>query len=131
VSNVHNIEDEMALACQCGCVRFNLLKSGAIECDGCQLKQKHLTWREIMDTNYKPKAEETIEPSAEQIQEGRSVIKSAIEKNQSCYWGNIVKENNSRLPLAALDKASSQMQKERIIRLREDDFEHDWEYVFR
>ena len=130
MNNVHNIEDKMALACQCGCVRFNLLKSGAIECDGCQIKQQHLIWIQLMDTNYKPKTV-ALEPSSEQVQKARLVIKSAIEKNQSCYWGNIVKENNDRLPLAALNKASSQMQKEKIIRLREDDLEHDWEYVFR
>lgn len=131
MSNVYNIEDEMALACQCGCVRFNLLKSGAIECDGCQSKQKHLTWKETMDANYKPQIDETIEPSEEQILEARSVIKSAIKKNQSCYLGNIIKENNGHLPIAALKKASSQMQKEKIIRLRRDDLEHACEYILR
>lgn len=83
-----------------------------------------------MNANYKPSKAE-LEPSSEQVQKARLIIRSAIEKNQSCYWGNIVKENNDRLPLAALIEASSQMQKEKIIRLREDDLEHACEYVFR
>ena len=84
-----------------------------------------------MDTKYKPETEETPEPSSEQVQKARLIIKSAIEKNQSCYLANIVKENNDRVPLAALKIASNQMVKEKIIRLREDDLEHAWEYVFR
>lgn len=35
MSNVENLEDHMAFSCECGCVRFNLLKSGGIECDDC------------------------------------------------------------------------------------------------
>ena len=84
-----------------------------------------------MDANYKPQIDETIEPSEEQILEACSVIKSAIKKHQSCYWGNIIKENNGHLPIAALKKASSQMQKEKTIRLREDDLEHACEYILR
>jgi hypothetical protein len=131
VSNIHNIEDEMALACQCGCVRFNLLKSDAIECDSCQLKQNHLIWREIMDANYKPEPFTKIEPIEEQISEARDVIKAAINKNQSCYWGDVVKENNGRLPILALLGASFEMQREKIIRLRDDSLEHDLEYILR
>ncbi len=39
-----DINDHMARTCECGCVRFNLLRSGAIECDDCGAKQPKLTW---------------------------------------------------------------------------------------
>jgi hypothetical protein len=41
---IENIGDHMAKACDCGSVKFNLLKSGAIECNGCQQKQPNLFW---------------------------------------------------------------------------------------
>lgn len=46
MTNVYDISDQMALACECGCVRFNLLRSHSIECDNCQQKQPSLIWRE-------------------------------------------------------------------------------------
>ena len=34
--NMENIGDHIALICEeCGCVSFNILKSGKIECCGC------------------------------------------------------------------------------------------------
>lgn len=30
-----NLHDHMAFTCECGSVRFNLLRSGGIECAGC------------------------------------------------------------------------------------------------
>lgn len=35
LGNVHNILDDMGLACQCGCVKYNLLRSSKIECASC------------------------------------------------------------------------------------------------
>ena len=43
---ITNLNDHMARACMCGGVRFNLLRSGAIECDTCQQQQPNLNWRE-------------------------------------------------------------------------------------
>ena len=34
-SNIESIDDHMAHVCECGSVRFNLLRSGKIECDRC------------------------------------------------------------------------------------------------
>lgn len=34
-NNVHNLLDDMALACECGCVGFNYLKSHKLECEKC------------------------------------------------------------------------------------------------
>ena len=57
MSNVENLQDHMAYSCKCGCVDFNLLKSGGIECAYCgeklsdsvwglkQLEQKPVVWR--------------------------------------------------------------------------------------
>ena len=44
--DILKICDHMARACNCGCVRFNLLRSGVIECDECGEKQTNLIWRE-------------------------------------------------------------------------------------
>ena len=41
---IDNIEDHIARACDCGCVKFNLLKSGGIECSECAGKQKEISW---------------------------------------------------------------------------------------
>lgn len=42
---ITNIGDHLARACECGIVRFNLLKSGSIECDECHQNQ-NLNWSE-------------------------------------------------------------------------------------
>ena len=34
-SNIESIDNHIAYACECGSVRFNLLRSGKIECDKC------------------------------------------------------------------------------------------------
>ena len=38
---VEYIDDHKALRCDCGCVHFNLLKSGFIECSECQSRFGH------------------------------------------------------------------------------------------
>lgn len=45
MSEITILGDHMARACDCGAVRFNLLKSGGIECDECHQKQ-NLSWSE-------------------------------------------------------------------------------------
>lgn len=47
---ITNLNDHMAKACKCGGVRFNLLRSGAIECDTCQQQQPNLNWSESIMT---------------------------------------------------------------------------------
>lgn len=46
MSNVHNIEDHMALTCECGSVNFALLKSDGIECNACGNRQP-FEWIEL------------------------------------------------------------------------------------
>lgn len=47
MSNVENLEDHMAYTClDCGSAAFNLLKSGAIECDWCGEKIPNSKWGE-------------------------------------------------------------------------------------
>lgn len=41
---IENILDHMAFACNCGCVDFNLLKSGNIECSSCGVIHKDKSW---------------------------------------------------------------------------------------
>lgn len=45
MSNVANIADHMALACDCGSARFALLRSDGIECHGCGMRMP-MEWRE-------------------------------------------------------------------------------------
>jgi len=129
MAELHDINDHMARVCECGCVRFNLLRSGAIECDDCQLKQENLIWSEDMNPNYKTEIEEDF--SADQIEQGKEIIRAAITKNQQCFWPDIVAEGNGSLPSGALLKASSEMQKTKELRLREDSYEHAMEYILR
>lgn len=35
MAKIHNLLDDMAKACECGSTKFNLLKSGKIECSSC------------------------------------------------------------------------------------------------
>lgn len=123
------LNDHMARSCECGCVRFNLLRSGAIECDNCQLKQENINWSEDMDLNYKPETEQAF--SADQLEQGKAIIRAAIAKNQQCFWPDIVAEGNGSLPAGALLKASSEMQKAKELRLKEDSYEHAMEYILR
>lgn len=46
MTQLYDINDHMARACECGCVRFNLLRSGKIECDECGELQLNLAWVE-------------------------------------------------------------------------------------
>lgn len=45
MTTIANIADHMALTCHCGSVRFCLLRSGGIECAGCQ-NRPAFSWRE-------------------------------------------------------------------------------------
>ena len=45
------IDDRMAIACSCGSVRFNLLRSGAIECEGCGTRFGR--WSEHSELSHK------------------------------------------------------------------------------
>lgn len=38
MNNVHNLLDDMAYKCKCGCVTFNYLKSGKLECTSCGVR---------------------------------------------------------------------------------------------
>ena len=127
--DLYNIEDHMALSCGCGCVRFNLLKSGAIECDSCQQKQTNLMWSEEMNPNQQPTKES--KPTIFEVGAGKEVIRAAIENNQQCFWPEIVKQNDGKLPIDALLQASREMRKDNEIRLREDAHEHAMEYLLR
>ena len=48
-----DLEDHMAYACVCGCVAFNLLKSGGIECEWCGEKLSNVSWGEPKWTRLK------------------------------------------------------------------------------
>ena len=128
MADLYNISDHMARACECGCVRFNLLRSGSIECDDCGTKQPNLNWSDEMNPNYQP-AETKAEFTAAQISAAQETICLAIKNNQQCFWPEIVKQNNGELPEEALLEASRQMQKNKQIRLKEDSLEHDMEYI--
>ena len=45
MNNVHNINDHMAITCDCGSVNFSLLRSDGVECSACG-KRQSFEWRE-------------------------------------------------------------------------------------
>jgi hypothetical protein len=53
MSNVENLEDHMAFACDCGCVGFNLLKSGGLECESCGTVLKDCSWGKAIEQAQK------------------------------------------------------------------------------
>jgi len=56
MTDVANLQDHMAYSCKCGCVDFNLLKSGNIECVLCGKKITDSAWGLIKEINQKPVA---------------------------------------------------------------------------
>ena len=71
MNKVHNLLDDMALACECGCVGFNYLKSHKLECESCgkhidlvkNAVDNFLSWEIPMGTNlfHAGQAKEMIE----------------------------------------------------------------------
>jgi len=83
-----------------------------------------------MDHNYKHKAAEA-KPTAAEIDLAKQIIRAAITKNQQCFVPQINKENNGRVSHQAISAATSEMTKSKELRLKEDSYEHDWEYILR
>lgn len=130
MTDIYDINDHMARFCECGCVKFNLLRSENIECDGCGEKQFNLTWREKMNHNDKPRPENG-QPTPIEIDLAKQIIRAAVKKNQQCFIPQIKKENGCRVSHEAISSAASEMTKSGELRLKEDSFEHDWEYILR
>jgi len=127
MADIYNIEDNMAFACTCGSVKFNLLKSGSIECDGCQSIQREMTWGNKVNPNVDTKESEGL--SRADIDTAKVIIKQAIIGNEQCFWPDIVREKPDNMTSDALLAASREMQHDKQIRLKEDDLEHDMEYL--
>ena len=49
MAEIIDINNHMAKACGCGCPRFNLLRSGKVECDDCHEIQTATYWRDAND----------------------------------------------------------------------------------
>jgi hypothetical protein len=49
MGEVLNLLDEMAFSCECGSVKFSLLRSGGIECSSCKKRYANLFWGECKD----------------------------------------------------------------------------------
>ena len=126
MADLYDIDDHMAFSCQCGCVRFNLLRSGSIECSDCGEKQTNIKWGEIMDLNKE------IEPTQKlNTEKAKAVIINAINKNQQCFWPEIVKESANQVKPEVLLQASKELQRDGVIRLKEDSYEHAMEYILK
>ena len=65
----------------------------------------------------------------EEIQKARIIVVAAIQANSDCYRPTISREANGRVSEEALRAAISELVKEGVIRMREDPYEHDWEYL--
>ena len=78
------------------------------------------------------KLEEEFEPASEEERlKGEQIIKSAIIHNSQCFWPDIVERNNGEVSFDTLLRASRSLQSKRVIRLKEDPYEHDYEYILR
>jgi len=83
-----------------------------------------------MNHNRKLQAEEK-RPDSNEIDLAKQIIRDAINKNQQCFVPQINKENNGRVSHEAISAATSEMTKSKELRLKEDSYEHDWEYILR
>ena len=70
-------------------------------------------------------------PTATEIDSAKQIIRAAIKKEQQCFSPQIDKENNGRVSIGAISAATSVMIKSGELRLKEDSYEHDWEYILR
>jgi len=83
-----------------------------------------------MDNNYRPKSVEE-KPTATEIDLAMQIIRVAIKKKQQCFAPQINKENINRVSNGAISAATHVMIKSGELRLKEDSYEHDWEYILR
>jgi hypothetical protein len=83
-----------------------------------------------MDTSINPGINQIPkkEMKPEVLLLAKSIVESAIKKNDSCYWAEIEKEGAHRVSVVALHRAIMEMRKEGLLRTREDDIEHALEY---
>ena len=81
-----------------------------------------------MDHNYKPKSIEA-KPTATEVDLARQIIRAAITRKQQCFAPQINKENNGRVSHDAISAATNAMTKSGELRLKEDFYERDWEYI--
>ena len=83
-----------------------------------------------MNPNYLVTIAAKVEPTEAHIAEAKNIVIAAIKKKErsSCYYPDIDRENNGRVPHEAVSKAISELITDRVIRQKEDFIEHDWEY---
>jgi hypothetical protein len=137
MTDLVDINDHMARACECGCVRFNLLRSGAIECDDCGKKQPNLNWSETMDTRIQAEKhglaklfDEQPKATEAETEAAKPLVKQAIKDNGGyAYRGEIKKRVDGKATDAAVSAALNALIGDGSVRQKEDDIEHDWEYI--
>ena len=84
-----------------------------------------------MDLNHVDSHGSVDEFSDEELEQACKVIETAIRNVQQCFLTDILRENNGKLDEHLLMEASRKMQRERRIRLKEDSYEHCYEYILR
>lgn len=135
-AEIYSFNDNLAYVCECGSVKFNLLKSGNVECDNCQQKLIQLNWSEIMDTSIQAGltdlqklGTEFSEVTEQEIEKAKVTVIDAVKNNGGyAYWRTIKKFANNSDSDAALSKALNILLREKRLRQKEDEIEHDWEY---
>ncbi len=136
MADMTDINDHMARTCKCGCVRFNLLRSGAIECNDCKLKQEGIGWGEDINQGYRPDIKETL--IAEQMVNANKELISEIEKlvDERDYWeekateladnvGNLLgfdfgEHSSANCPVQSAIEAISAMKSQNIVKIPTD-----------
>ena len=64
----------------------------------------------------------------EEIQQARIIVVAAIEATPTCYRPDITRHAAGHVSEIAIKTAIAELLRERVIRMKEDDIEHDWEY---
>lgn len=82
-----------------------------------------------MDTSKTTNVTEKPHPGRTEIRAARIIVVVAIEAVSDCFRPDISKAAGGRVSEEALSAAIKELIAERVIRLRECPYEHDWEFV--
>ena len=70
----------------------------------------------------------TTQTSSIGIEGAKKLIIETIRSNQQTFWPEISKANNGKYSFDEIQDAKSQLIISGVIRMKEDSFEHDWEW---
>lgn len=82
-----------------------------------------------MDLSKTPEPDQEEKVSSAEIQKARIIVVAAVQAESDCFWPQIIKHTTGKVSEKAVRAAIKELIAERVIRMRECPYEHDWEYV--